>query len=35
MIYYPDSTYMLNGRRTIDMKVSDFKFDYGIILYCQ
>lgn len=31
MIYYPDSTYMLNGRRTIDMKVSDFKFDYGII----
>lgn len=30
-IYYPDSTYFLNGRRTIDMRVYDFKFDYGMM----
>lgn len=30
-IYYPDSTYFLNGRRSIDMRISDFKFDYGIM----
>ena len=30
-IYYPDSVYYLNGKRSIDMRVSDFKFDYGIL----
>lgn len=30
-IYYPDSVYYLNGKRSIDMVVSDFKFDYGIL----
>ena len=30
-IYYPDSTYFLNGRRSLDMRVSDFKLDYGLI----
>lgn len=30
-IYYPDSTYYINGRRSIDMKINDFKFDYGIL----
>lgn len=30
-IYFPDSTYYLNGRRSIDMRISDFKFDYGIM----
>ena len=30
-IYYPDSTYFLNGKRSIDMRVNDFKLDYGVI----
>lgn len=30
-IYYPDSTYFLNGKRSIEMRVNDFKFDYGVI----
>lgn len=30
-IYFPDSTYYLNGRRSIDMRISDFKFDYGLM----
>ena len=30
-IYYPDSSYFLNGRRSVDMRVSDFKLDYGLI----
>ena len=30
-IYYPDSTYFLNGKRSIDMRISDFKFDYGLM----
>ena len=30
-IYYPDSTYYINGKRSIDMRISDFKFDYGIL----
>lgn len=31
LIYFPDSTYFLNGKRSINMRVSDFKLDYGII----
>lgn len=30
-IYYPDSTYFINGKRSLDMKINDFKFDYGIL----
>lgn len=30
-IYYPDSTYFLNGKRSIEMRVNDFKFDYGVL----
>lgn len=30
-IYYPDSTFFLNGKRSIDMRISDFKLDYGVI----
>ena len=30
-VYYPDSVFFINGRRSIDTRVSDFKFDYGII----
>lgn len=30
-VYYPDSTFFINGRRSIDMRVNDFKFDYGLI----
>lgn len=29
--YYPDSVFFINGRRSIDTRVSDFKFDYGFI----
>ena len=31
MIYFPDSTYYINGKRSIDMRINDFKFDYGIL----
>ena len=30
-VYYPDSTYFINGKRSIDMRINDFKFDYGIL----
>ncbi|MBQ5856916.1 MAG: hypothetical protein IIW55_06360 [Bacteroidales bacterium] len=30
-IYYPDSTYFLNGKRSIEMRVNDFKLDYGVL----
>ena len=30
-IYYPDSTHFLNGKRSISMRVNDFKLDYGIL----
>lgn len=30
-VYFPDSIYFINGKRTIDMKIDDFKFDYGLI----
>ena len=30
-IYYPDSVSMINGKRSIDMRVSDFKLDYGLL----
>lgn len=30
-IYYPDSSFMINGKRSINMRISDFKFDYGIL----
>ena len=30
-VYFPDSTYFLNGRRSVDMRISDLKLDYGII----
>ena len=30
-IYYPDSTAFLNGKRSIDMRVNDFKLDYGVL----
>lgn len=30
-VYYPDSVFFINGRRSIDTRVSDFKFDYGFI----
>lgn len=30
-VYYPDSTFFLNGKRSINMRVNDFKFDYGIL----
>ena len=30
-IYYPDSVSFLNGKRSIDMRVSDFKLDYGLL----
>lgn len=30
-IYYPDSTYFINGKRSIDTRISNFKFDYGIL----
>ena len=30
-IYYPDSTFFINGKRSIDMRINDFKFDYGIM----
>lgn len=30
-IYYPDSTYFLNGKRSINMRISDVKFDYGLL----
>ncbi len=30
-IYYPDSSFFINGKRTIDMSINDFKFDYGLI----
>lgn len=30
-VYYPDSTAFLNGKRSITMRVSDFKLDYGVL----
>lgn len=30
-IYYPDSTSFLNGKRSINMRVNDFKLDYGLL----
>lgn len=30
-VYYPDSTYFINGKRSIDMRVNDFKFEYGVL----
>ncbi len=30
-IYFPDSTYFLNGKRSIGMRVNDFKLDYGVL----
>lgn len=30
-VYYPDSTYFINGKRSIDVRINDFKFDYGIL----
>ena len=30
-VYYPDSSFFLNGKRSIDMRISDFKFDYGVM----
>lgn len=30
-VYYPDSTYFLNGKRSINMRVSDLKLDYGVL----
>lgn len=30
-VYFPDSTFFLNGKRSIDMRISDFKLDYGVI----
>ena len=30
-IYYPDSVSFINGKRSIDMRVSDFKLDYGLL----
>lgn len=30
-VYYPDSIFFINGKRTIDMKIDDFKLDYGLI----
>ena len=30
-IYYPDSVSFINGKRSITMRVSDFKLDYGLL----
>ncbi len=30
-VYYPDSTFFLNGKRSINMRISDLKLDYGIL----
>lgn len=30
-VYYPDSTSFLNGKRSINMRVNDFKLDYGLL----
>ena len=30
-VYFPDSTYFLNGKRSINMRIGDFKFDYGLL----
>ena len=30
-IYFPDSTYYINGKRSIDNRINDFKFDYGLL----
>lgn len=30
-VYYPDSTYFLNGKRSINMRIGDFKLDYGVL----
>ncbi len=30
-IYYPDSTFFINGKRSINMNIGDFKFDYGVL----
>ena len=30
-VYYPDSVSFLNGKRSIEMMVGDFKLDYGIL----
>lgn len=30
-LYFPDSIYMLGSRRSVDLMVSSFKFDYGLL----
>ena len=30
-VYYPDSTYFLNGKRSINMRINDLKLDYGVL----
>lgn len=30
-LYFPDSTYKINSRTSVDMMVSSFKFDYGLL----
>lgn len=30
-VYFPDSTSFLNGKRSIEMRVNDFKLDYGVL----
>lgn len=30
-VYFPDSTYFLNGKRSVNMRIGDFKLDYGIL----
>jgi long-subunit fatty acid transport protein len=30
-LYFPDSTYKISTRRSVDMMVSSFKFDYGLL----
>lgn len=30
-VYFPDSTYFINGKRSVNMRIGDFKLDYGIL----
>ena len=30
-LYFPDSTYMIGARRSVDLMVSSFMFDYGLL----
>ena len=30
-LYFPDSTYMIGSRRSVDLMVSSFMFDYGML----